>query len=240
VTEAPLNDPLITRSLPDGLWRFVPQNWTEWDIQIQAWAQKSVDLNHAPWKQLQWLSERPQGIALLYMILILGFLFLNLKSKNPLTSLRRYLFEQLRPMFKRIAVVLVVLGLSDLTSSYIKMLVGRLKPHVTFYNPSVYPALSFPSNHAFNSAVLFSFLFFSISPLQRTHWKWAYTFLAFALFLIGISRVFFGQHYPLDVISGWILGFVFGKIAQKITQVRVLQNFINPTASTSSTSSSSY
>ena len=46
-------------------------------------------------------------------------------------------------------------------------------------------------------------------------------------FLVGISRVFLGVHYPSDVIGGWIIGFVWASICwlaaqrfEPITQVK--------------------
>ena len=59
-------------------------------------------------------------------------------------------------------------------------------------------AFAFPSAHATNSmgcAVWLTYYF----PFL----KWVFFPVAF---MISISRVFVGVHYPLDILSGWILG----------------------------------
>ncbi|MCL4321677.1 MAG: phosphatase PAP2 family protein [Deltaproteobacteria bacterium] len=63
---------------------------------------------------------------------------------------------------------------------------------------------SFPSGHAttaFSLAVALAYLF-------PKHYK---LFYALA-FIVAFSRVYDGEHYPLDVIAGGILGYSFAKI----------------------------
>jgi PAP2 superfamily. len=63
---------------------------------------------------------------------------------------------------------------------------------------------------------MFGFCFFTVlaallSPrLQRTSLRttiWA--FAIGASFLIGVSRIYLGVHYPSDVVAGWGTGFVW-------------------------------
>jgi undecaprenyl-diphosphatase len=61
-------------------------------------------------------------------------------------------------------------------------------------------SFSFPSNHAanmFGAAFFLSFVYRPWAPL-----------LLFLAFLVGYSRVYVGEHYPLDVLGGAILGAV--------------------------------
>lgn len=79
--------------------------------------------------------------------------------------------------------------------------------------PQVLPLFSktdyaFPSGHAtFFMALAFA-LFFS-------HKKIGLIFIFFA-FLIGISRVFAGVHFPVDILGGFILGFAIAFLLKKV------------------------
>jgi undecaprenyl-diphosphatase len=105
-----------------------------------------------------------------------------------------------------IAFSLVVVILTDQScNAWLKPLFGRIRPcrlmsvHLLV---SCGPALSFPSSHAanlFGQAVFFGLLFKKYLPYS----------LGFA-FLVGVSRVFVGVHYPLDVAGGMLLGVIIG------------------------------
>ena len=79
----------------------------------------------------------------------------------------------------------------------------------------------FPSGHAQNAATFWSWAWFKIrgSPC-----------LALSLtmiFLVGLSRIYFGVHYPGDVIGGIIIGVLFSMFALKLGQVAT-KRFKNP------------
>lgn len=59
------------------------------------------------------------------------------------------------------------------------------------------PDASFPSRHAtISSVIAFSYMYFKS--------KWLLLFLFIAVW-IGLSRVFVGVHYPLDILGGFVV-----------------------------------
>ena len=105
----------------------------------------------------------------------------------------------------RTAVLLIipVIFLSDqLAAHVIKPLVGRPRPCVALTGVHLLvplkTSLSFPSAHASN--------FFAVATYFNyfyPKYRWVYFSAAF---LVALSRVSIGVHYPLDIIAGGILG----------------------------------
>ena len=61
---------------------------------------------------------------------------------------------------------------------------------------------SFPSGHTSNSSTMY----FSLPVYEKK--KWLVVLGILMPFLVGLSRVCLGVHYPTDVIAGWLLGAV--------------------------------
>ncbi|GBD93954.1 undecaprenyl-diphosphatase BcrC [bacterium BMS3Abin05] len=109
----------------------------------------------------------------------------------------------------RTAAILIILtiALSDqISSAVIKPFVHRIRPcHViktVHLLVGCSGSFSFPSSHATNSMAAAS-LFAGFYPKIRWY---LYTLAG----LIAFSRVYVGVHYPFDVITGAILGFLIG------------------------------
>ncbi len=72
-------------------------------------------------------------------------------------------------------------------------------------------SFGFPSGHAQISAV-----WMYIGGLLHSRLGWALAILT--AFLVGVSRVFLGQHFPLQVLWGWLLGFVLYLVFIRLEQ----------------------
>lgn len=111
-----------------------------------------------------------------------------------------------------IALVLGVLMCDQISSNLIKEIVGRPRPCHQLSDIHLLVGCgagkSFPSSHAANAmmAVTVIALFF------QKHRYW----LPWLAVLIGISRIFVGVHFPLDVLCGWAIGTILGYCSYKI------------------------
>jgi len=94
------------------------------------------------------------------------------------------------------------------------LLVTILKFLIARDRPDIVPPLmiehtpSFPSGHSMMSAVVYLSLAVLLARIQSTISLRIYIILIALLltFLIGISRIYLGVHYPTDVLSGWSVG----------------------------------
>lgn len=107
---------------------------------------------------------------------------------------------------KYVVWVLVALGSSDLvTYRILKPLFARDRPCYHLMDAvlrvdSCGGQLGFPSNHAANAMAVTCVLLLFYSGSRKKY------LLLLVPLLIGISRIYLGVHYPLDVIAGFVVG----------------------------------
>jgi undecaprenyl-diphosphatase len=121
--------------------------------------------------------------------------------------------------------VSLLLVVTDQTTNLFKVTFQRLRPCnnpdintiIRLVKPS--NSFSFFSGHAANSMATMTFLFLVLKKQYR------YTFLIFSFPLIfAYSRIYLGLHYPLDILTGYLVGASFGFIAYQLYQKYVLKN----------------
>jgi len=90
---------------------------------------------------------------------------------------------------------------------FLKRVVDRPRPDVVEHWTSFANA-SFPSGHAANSAIIYLTLAVLIARSVTSRALRIYVVMAAMLltFVIGLSRLYLGVHWPTDVLSGWIVG----------------------------------
>ncbi|WP_085521912.1 phosphatase PAP2 family protein [Tuberibacillus sp. Marseille-P3662] len=102
--------------------------------------------------------------------------------------------------------VLNLLGVRQL-NRLLKLIFARPRPDLEHLVTVSY--YSFPSGHAMNSIAFFGLLAYLLrSRLKNKGYDFRFIWLAAALliFLIGLSRVYLGVHYPMDVLGGFLAG----------------------------------
>ena len=72
----------------------------------------------------------------------------------------------------------------------------------------------FPSGHAMTAVTLYGLLLYRLWPRLRA-WpaRWLGTFSVYSVtVLIGLSRLYLGDHYPLDILGGYSFGLFWGAL----------------------------
>jgi undecaprenyl-diphosphatase len=144
----------------------------------------------------QWLQEVARDITALGGYAVLTLVFLSVVA---------YLW--LRGLFAAMWLVSAATVGGYLMSSLFKILFERDRPAVVPHL-SIASGYSFPSGHSMVSAVVYLTLGALLGRfVPEIRLKAFYLCLAiFLTFLVGISRVFLGVHYPTDVLAGWTAG----------------------------------
>ncbi len=107
-------------------------------------------------------------------------------------------------------------GLSDIVSSHlIKKNVERPRPCHIFNSPEEISlkvrcgrGYSFTSSHAANHSCI---AFFLVLLLGKRNYRLKVLLLLWAFF-VGIAQVYVGVHFPLDILSGFLVGYLIARL----------------------------
>lgn len=149
-----------------------------------------------------WLAEVGRDLTALGGIAVL--LIVTAALSGFLFFVRKY-----HAMILIMVAVLGGLAISLLLKSSFDRNRPDLVPHLSHVSTS-----SFPSGHSMMSAVVYLTIGALLTRLTDQQALKVY-FLAvafFITFLVGVSRVYMGVHYPTDVLAGWTAGLVWALI----------------------------
>jgi len=133
-----------------------------------------------------------------------------------------YLLIQKQYEFMLLILIATIGG--ALLSFGLKELFARERPPLIFHLLTV-KSMSFPSGHAMMSSVVYLTQGALLAKVQSNKNLRAYILLIaiILVFLIGISRIYLGVHYPTDVLAGWSVGLAWASfcwLAAKYLQRR--------------------
>jgi membrane-associated phospholipid phosphatase len=128
---------------------------------------------------------------------------------GPLIAVAAFALTRSRRWIDAGGLVLAGLG-AGLLNLVLKDIFERARPNL-FPGPIHLTTYSFPSGHAMGSIAVYGMLAF-VSARLTNHRLLRYAIVLVAMvivFFIGLSRVFFGVHYPTDVIGGYLAGAIW-------------------------------
>jgi len=120
----------------------------------------------------------------------------QIAAGSVLISHQRYLKCFLLVFFTQAAFVV-----TDL----IKNFVCRIRPC-----GDSYPGFSFPSGHSSATMCFYGILIYLVLHYAKSDF-WRYflvTLFSIWIFMVGLSRLWLGVHFPIDVVAGMFLGFM--------------------------------
>jgi undecaprenyl-diphosphatase len=122
-------------------------------------------------------------------------------------------FLLLQTRYRSALVVLLTAASGEVANFVMKGFFLRARPDVVPHLRDV-SSTSFPSGHAMESAIIYLTLGAMMMRLSERRITKIYCIgmAVFLTFLVGVSRVYLGVHYPTDVIAGWMFGFFWASI----------------------------
>ncbi|MCL6461365.1 MAG: phosphatase PAP2 family protein [Flavobacterium micromati] len=161
-----------------------------------------------------WLFITKQSNWIPLFLLLLYVIFKKLGAKQTLYLL---------------LVVAVLVTFTDQMTNIFKNGFQRLRP---CNNPEINSfirvvqvrnSFSFFSGHASNSMAVATLIYFTL----RSHFKYFGLLFLWPL-IFASSRIYLGLHYPIDIVTGYLFGFVFGFLIFKVYKIAQQRYFPLP------------
>ena len=128
-------------------------------------------------------------------------------------------FLTFRARYRSAVAIVLTAASGEVLNSALKSLFMRPRPDVVPHLRAAFET-SFPSGHAMQSAIIYLTLGAMLMRLSERRLTKIYccTVAMLATFLVGLSRVYLGVHYPTDVLAGWIVGLFWASVCWLVAQ----------------------
>jgi undecaprenyl-diphosphatase len=109
--------------------------------------------------------------------------------------------------------IFITAASGEAVSYAMKSVFSRARPTVVPHLREAF-STSFPSGHAMQSAIIYLTLGAMLMRITEGRLTKIYCCAVAMIltFLVGVSRVWLGVHYPTDVLGGWIVGLFWASI----------------------------
>jgi len=148
------------------------------------------------------------AVSLIYIMVLVAIIFIIYKYK--FFQLRN-IFTILRDKWKEIFSIIFSPAIAWLVASFLKILIHTDRPYLALSNIHILfreSGYAFPSGHATAISALAFAIYFKNKRL-------GYVFMIAGL-LIGLARVAGGVHFPIDILGGYLLGFLVAFLVKKL------------------------
>ena len=160
------------------------------DLKITRFLQSIDSVISVVMKSVSWAGYTPQSLWLVALAALLLFLI-------------RLRWE---------ATVAILSAIFDVMINFtVKTLIHRPRPPADLVRVvKVYASYSFPSGHVMFYTVFFGFICFLIYTMMKQSWYRTVLLIIFGsqVLLIGVSRVYLGEHWASDALGAYLLGFL--------------------------------
>ncbi len=109
--------------------------------------------------------------------------------------------------------IFITAATGEAVSYAMKSVFSRARPTLVPHLREAFSS-SFPSGHAMQSAIIYLTLGAMLMRIAEGRLTKIYccTMAMLVTFLVGLSRVWLGVHYPSDVLGGWIVGLFWASL----------------------------
>lgn len=185
--------------LTGGVWLFIhiADEVSEGDTEkFDIWLLKALRKPDGELWGPPWLNEMGRDLTAMGGVIMLVLVIIAVTG-----------YLHLRHKYHAMWLALIASGTGMILAGLLKRSFARPRPDIVEHHSIVHTS-SFPSGHSMLSAVVYLTLGLLLARTATDRATRFYPLIVaiVIVFLVGVSRVYLGVHYPTDVMAGWTAG----------------------------------